>query len=80
MQSITRFITKQLKLAVNEKKSKVAPVGDCSFLGFTFVRGKIRWSDKSFTEFKRRLKCQRAPLKKHQLFAAGFCLSQGRKG
>ncbi len=56
MRSITRFLTKRLKLVVNETKSKVAPVGDCSFLGFTFVRGKIRWSEKSFTEFKRRAK------------------------
>jgi len=56
MQSITRFLAKRLKLIVNETKSKVAPVGDCSFLGFTFVRGKIRWSDKSFKEFKRRAK------------------------
>ncbi|MFO7760600.1 MAG: group II intron maturase-specific domain-containing protein [Desulfobia sp.] len=25
----------------------------CGFLGFVFVRGKIKWSDKSFREFKR---------------------------
>lgn len=56
MQSITRFLTKRLKLVVNETKSKVAPVGDCSFLGFIFVRGTVRWSDKSFAEFKRRVK------------------------
>ncbi len=43
-------------VAVAEKKSKVAPVGECGFLGFVFIRGKIRWSEKSFLEFKRRLR------------------------
>jgi RNA-directed DNA polymerase len=54
--SITRFLTQQLKLAVNEAKSQVAPVSECSFLGFTIIRGKIRWTDPSFREFRRRLK------------------------
>jgi RNA-directed DNA polymerase len=57
MRSVTRFLEKQLKLVVNERKSKVAPVGECSFLGFTFAQGgKIRWTAKSFVEFKRRVK------------------------
>ena len=43
-------------LEVNEAKSHVAPVLECSFLGFTFIRGKIRWTDPAFREFKRRLK------------------------
>jgi RNA-directed DNA polymerase len=54
--SITRFLTRKLKLVVNEAKSHVAPVSECSFLGFTIVRGKVRWTDSSFREFKRRLK------------------------
>lgn len=56
MGSIRRFLEQKLRLKVNEKKSKVAPVEECGFLGFVFVRGKIRWSDKSFREFKRRVR------------------------
>jgi RNA-directed DNA polymerase len=56
MASIRRFLERKLKLKVNEKKSKVASVEECSFLGFVFVRGKIRWSDKSYREFKRRIR------------------------
>ncbi len=56
MASIRRFLERELRLQVNEKKSKVAPVEECGFLGFIFVKGKIRWSDKSFLEFKRRLR------------------------
>ena len=56
MASIRRFLEQKLRLKVNEKKSKVAPVKECGFLGFVFVNGKIRWSDKSFLEFKRRLR------------------------
>ncbi|NOR22944.1 MAG: maturase [Desulforhopalus sp.] len=56
MDSIRRFLERELRLKVNEKKSKVGPVEKCGFLGFVFVRGKIRWSDKSFLEFKRRVR------------------------
>ena len=56
MASIKRFLERKLRLQVNEKKNKVAPVGECGFLGFVFVRGKIRWSEKSFLEFKWRLR------------------------
>lgn len=56
MASIRRFLEQKLRLKVNEKKSKVAPVKECGFLGFVFVNGKIRWSNKSFLEFKRRLR------------------------
>ncbi len=56
MTSIRKFLERKLRLQVNEKKSKVAPVKECGFLGFVFVNGKIRWSDKSFQEFKRRLR------------------------
>jgi RNA-directed DNA polymerase len=56
MRSIRRFLERELRLKVNEKKSKVGLVDECSFLGFIFVRGKIRWSDKAFREFKRRIR------------------------
>jgi RNA-directed DNA polymerase len=56
MASIRRFLEQELRLTVNEKKSKVAPIEECGFLGFVFVHGKIRWSDKSFQEFKGRIR------------------------
>jgi len=56
MDSISRFLERKLRLKVNEKKSKVGQVEECGFLGFVFVRGKIRWSDKAFREFKRRIR------------------------
>jgi len=56
MASIRRFLEQELRLKVNEKKSKVGPVEECGFLGFVFVRGKIRWSDKAFRKFKRRIR------------------------
>jgi len=56
LDSVTRFLTRKLKLVVNDTKSRVAPIGDCSFLGFTVIRGKLRWTDPSYREFKRRLK------------------------
>ncbi len=56
MASVRRFLEQKLRLKVNEKKSKVAPVEECGFLGFVFINRKIRWSGKSFLEFKRRLR------------------------
>jgi len=56
MKSIRYFLESRLKLLVNEQKSKVVHVEKCSFLGFTFKRGKIRWTDKSFQKFKRRIR------------------------
>ena len=41
MESISRFITCRLRLRVNASKSKVAPVGECEFLGFC-IRGPAR--------------------------------------
>ena len=54
--SIRSFLERKLCLRVNEKKSMVGPVEECGFLGFIFVRGKIRWSEKAFREFKRRVR------------------------
>jgi RNA-directed DNA polymerase len=56
MANVTRFLERKLKLKVNEKKSLVAPADEASFLGFIFKKGKIRWSDKAFQEFKRQIK------------------------
>jgi RNA-directed DNA polymerase len=54
--SIRKFLERELKLEVNEAKSKVARLDECTFLGFSIIRGKIRWSQKSEKEFKRRIK------------------------
>ena len=42
MESITRYLEHTLKLTVNPVKSKVAPVSECNFLGFTMRGTKIR--------------------------------------
>jgi len=56
MESLTRFLNKVLRLTVNPTKSKVAKLDQCRFLGFTFRRKKIVWSEKSLAQFKRRVK------------------------
>jgi len=56
MQSIKRFLERRLKLTVNETKSRVDGVERCAFLGFTFIRGAVRWTEKAFTGFKEELK------------------------
>ena len=39
MESLTRFITRNLKLKVNEAKSAVVQPWECTFLGFSFTSG-----------------------------------------
>ncbi len=56
MQSLTYFLKATLKLTVNPAKSRVAPMGECSFLGFTLVGNKIRWTQKSLANFKREVR------------------------
>jgi len=55
-ESITRFLKRRLKLIVNQDKSQMAPTDKTNFLGFTFKGTKIRWSEKAFREFKRRVR------------------------
>jgi RNA-directed DNA polymerase len=55
-ESITRFLERKLKLKVNEDKSRVSSTDDTDFLGFTFKKAGILWSDNAFREFKRRVK------------------------
>ncbi len=54
--NLTTYLDRQLKLPVNEKKSQVAKIDQCVFLGFTFKRGKLRWSDAAFADFKHRIR------------------------
>jgi RNA-directed DNA polymerase len=59
MESVTRFITKQLKLAVNESKSAVARPQDRKFLGFSFAAGpevKRTIAPKALARFKARIR------------------------
>jgi RNA-directed DNA polymerase len=54
--SLTRFLTTQLKLSVNESKSRVCRTEAVVFLGFTFRGTKLRWSDDAFADFKHRVR------------------------
>jgi RNA-directed DNA polymerase len=54
--SLTRYLTRRLKLVVNEAKSRVCPVHECIFLGFTFRGSKLRWSDEAFADFHYRVR------------------------
>jgi RNA-directed DNA polymerase len=54
--SLTRYLTSRLKLAVNEAKSRVCPVHECVFLGFTFRGNKLRWSEEAFADFQHRVR------------------------
>jgi RNA-directed DNA polymerase len=56
MLSVQHFLERKLKLKVNQDKSQVALTNQTDFLGFTFKGTKIRWSEKAFQEFKRRVK------------------------
>lgn len=56
MGSVRHYLTRQLKLTVNEDKSQVAKSGDISFLGFVFKGIKILWSDKAYREFRSRVR------------------------
>jgi RNA-directed DNA polymerase len=59
MESITRFITRKLKLKVNEAKSAVARPQERKFLGFSFTAGpgiKRTIAPKSLDRFKRRIR------------------------
>jgi RNA-directed DNA polymerase len=59
MESITRFITQQLKLKVNEAKSAVARVQERTFLGFSFTddpEPKRTIASKALERFKQRIR------------------------
>src|ERR1700694_5930379 len=59
MESVTRFITQELKLKVNETKSAVAQPQERKFLGFSFSAGpevKRVIAPKALDRFKRRVR------------------------
>jgi RNA-directed DNA polymerase len=56
MAGVRTFLTRKLKLTVNEAKSRVVHCDQLEFLGFVFPGTKILWSDKACQEFKRRVR------------------------
>ena len=52
MASVSRFLTRKLKLVINEQKSQVVKTNDCIFLGFTFYGSKLRRSKHAFADFR----------------------------
>lgn len=54
--SLTKYLDRKLRLPVNEAKSQVAKIDACTFLGFTFRRNKLRWSDRAFADFKHQVR------------------------
>lgn len=56
MDELRRFVECELKLLVNEDKTRISPLGECEFLGFV-VRGKrIRISEKARNRFRFRIR------------------------
>jgi RNA-directed DNA polymerase len=59
MASVTRFLTEQLKLKVNQSKSAVDRPSNRKFLGFSFTTGKVLKrciAPKALTRFKERIR------------------------
>ena len=54
--SIGRFLQSHLKLEINEQKSTVGPIKECTFLGFTFQGSRIYWSSEAVQDFRHRLR------------------------
>jgi RNA-directed DNA polymerase len=54
--SIGRFLQSHLKLEINEQKSTVGPIKECTFLGFTFQGSRIDWSPEAVQDFRHRLR------------------------
>jgi RNA-directed DNA polymerase len=52
MGSVTRYLEKELKLVVNQQKSRIVKAEACEYLGFIFKNKRITWSDASLEEFK----------------------------
>ena len=58
MTSVTRFLTDELRLVVNQEKSQVVASEEFEFLGFAFrkSRATINVASKSVQRFKRRIR------------------------
>ena len=51
-EGLRRYLERKLKLVVNVQKSRAVPATQSEFLGFTFARNKIRWTEKTIRQFK----------------------------
>lgn len=56
MESVARFVGRRLKLIVNRTKSRVCEIAQATFLGFTIVKNRIKWSSKSKHRFIERIR------------------------
>lgn len=56
MASVSRYLTRKLQLKVNGQKSRIIPIEQTTYLGYSFRGTKLRWSDESFADFKHRVK------------------------
>lgn len=57
MASIRLFLSKKLRLKINEEKSKVAPAGECKFLGYKVTDdGKLIIAKESIERLKERVR------------------------
>ncbi len=56
MANISRYLTQTLRLRVNRQKSQVVNVHALEYLGFRFKGIRVYWSEKSFEDFKHRLR------------------------
>jgi len=54
--TVRAYVEGKLKLLVNEDKSRVAPLGQCDFLGFNIRGQRIDRSEKSARRFKMRIR------------------------
>ena len=54
MSSITGYLERRLKLTVNTEKSKVLKATQSEFLGFTFTRNRIVWTENPCFVLKRK--------------------------
>jgi RNA-directed DNA polymerase len=56
LRSVGQFIEGKLALTINRTKSTAARLGECTFLGFTMSRGKLRWTEAAVQRFKQRVR------------------------
>jgi RNA-directed DNA polymerase len=56
MGSVTRYLEKELKLMVNQTKSRIVKGEESEYLGFIFKNKRITWPDASLEEFKYKIR------------------------
>jgi RNA-directed DNA polymerase len=56
LRSISRYLNEHMKLMVNEAKSKVVELSEATFLGFSIIKRKVRWTGQSKKRFKRNIR------------------------